>query len=72
MTIEFIGFLGFQHGSEIHPPAGPPLDAAYVERLAIAHDEGGFDRALVAFYSTAADSIWWPPTPPPSPAGSAS
>jgi alkanesulfonate monooxygenase len=57
MSVEFIGFIGFQHSSEIHPPSGPVLDRAYVEATARAHDEGGFDRALVAFHSTGPESI---------------
>jgi alkanesulfonate monooxygenase len=57
MSVEFIGFVGFQHSSEIHPATGPVLDRAYVETLARAHDEGGFDRALIAFHSVSADSI---------------
>jgi len=57
MGVEFIGFIGFQHSSEIHPPTGPVLDRAYVEVLAKAHAEGGFDRALVAFHATHPESI---------------
>jgi len=57
MSVEFIGFVGFQHSSEIHPATGPVLDAAYVETLARAHEAGDFDRALIAFHSVSADSI---------------
>ena len=57
MSVEFIGFIGFQHSSEIHPPTGPVLDRDYVEATAKAHDAGGFDRALVAFHSTSPESI---------------
>jgi alkanesulfonate monooxygenase len=57
MSVEFIGFVGFQHSSEIHPATGPVLDAAYVETLARAHQDGGFDRVLIAFHSVSADSI---------------
>lgn len=57
MTIEFIGYIGTRKFSEIHPPQGPILDRAYVETVAKAHEEGGFDRALVAFHSTAPESI---------------
>jgi alkanesulfonate monooxygenase len=56
MPVEFIGFIGSQPSSEIHPPSGPVLDRAYVERVARAHDDGGFDRALVAFHSTGPES----------------
>jgi len=56
MPVEFIGYIGTQHQSEIHPARGPVIDRDYVERVAIAHDEGGFDRALVAFGSTSPES----------------
>ena len=56
MSVEFIGYIGAQHGSEIHPPSGPALDRDYVAKVARAHEEGGFDRALVAFGSTSPES----------------
>ena len=56
MPVEFIGYIGTQHQSEIHPASGPVIDRDYVERVARAHDEGGFDRALVAFGSTSPES----------------
>jgi alkanesulfonate monooxygenase len=56
MPVEFIGYIGTQHQSEIHPAQGPAIDRDYVERVARAHDEGGFDRALVAFGSTSPES----------------
>lgn len=56
MPVEFIGIIGTQHQSEIHPAQGPVIDRDYVEAIAIAHDEGGFDRALVAFGSTSPES----------------
>jgi alkanesulfonate monooxygenase len=56
MPVEFIGYIGTQHQSEIHPAQGPTIDRDYVERVARAHDEGGFDRALVAFGSTSPES----------------
>lgn len=56
MSIEFIGFIGGHHASEIHPRSGPSLQPDYVERVARAHEEAGFDRALVAFHSSSPDS----------------
>lgn len=56
MPVEFIGYIGTQHQSEIHPAQGPVIDRAYVERVARAHEDGGFDRALVAFGSTSPES----------------
>lgn len=56
MSIEFIGYIGGQHSSEIHPANGPVLQREYVEKVARAHEEAGFDRALVAFHSNSPDS----------------
>ncbi|BCW89207.1 Methanesulfonate monooxygenase [Alphaproteobacteria bacterium SO-S41] len=56
MSVEFIGYIGTQHQSEIHPASGPVVDRDYVERVAKVHDDGGFDRALVAFGSTGPES----------------
>ena len=57
MPVEFIGFIGTNSGSETHVYKGPVLDTAYVETMARVHDEGGFDRALIAFHSTSPESI---------------
>jgi alkanesulfonate monooxygenase len=57
MGVEFIGYIGTRKFSEIHPPEGPALDRGYVETVAKAHEDGGFDRALVAFHSTSPESI---------------
>jgi alkanesulfonate monooxygenase len=57
MGVEFIGYIGTRKFSEIHPAEGPVLDRHYVETVAKAHEDGGFDRALVAFHSTSPDSI---------------
>jgi alkanesulfonate monooxygenase len=56
MPVEFIGFVGAQNASEIHPPTGPAIDRDYVERVARAHEDGGFDRVLAAFHSTGPES----------------
>src|SRR5580693_5281082 len=57
MGVEFIGYIGTRKFSEIHPAQGPALDREYVETVAKAHEESGFDRALVAFHATSPDSI---------------
>jgi alkanesulfonate monooxygenase len=56
MSVEFIGLIGSQEQSEIHPAKGPAIDRDYVEALAKAHDAGGFDRALIAFGSSSPES----------------
>lgn len=56
MSIEFIGYIAGHHASEIHPAQGPVLQPEYVEKVARAHEQSGFDRALVAFHSNSPDS----------------
>ncbi|WP_454715878.1 LLM class flavin-dependent oxidoreductase [Caulobacter segnis] len=56
MSVEFIGIIHTQNVSEIIPPSGPVIDVDYVEKIARAHEDGGFDRALVAFSSTSPES----------------
>lgn len=55
--LEFIGMISHRRSSEIHPPSGPVLDPDYVVRLARAHEDGGFDRILVAWHSTHPDTL---------------
>jgi alkanesulfonate monooxygenase len=57
MSVEFIGYIGTRLQSEIIAALGPVLDPAHVEQAARIHEEGGFDRALVAFHSTSPESI---------------
>lgn len=56
MCIEFIGYVGARLHSEIHPARGGAVDPAYIETVAHAHAEGGFDRVLVAANSSSPDS----------------
>jgi alkanesulfonate monooxygenase len=58
MSIEFIGYIATQPGSEIHPRSGPTIQPEYVEKVARAHEDAGFDRALVAFHSNSPDSAF--------------
>ncbi len=57
MSVEFIGYVGHFNSSETIRREGPALDPQYVARAARAQEEGGFDRVLVAFNSTSAESI---------------
>src|SRR3981189_1145580 len=57
MSVEFIGYIATRESSEIIPATGPVIDLAHIEAVARAHDDGGFDRALVAFHSTSPESI---------------
>jgi alkanesulfonate monooxygenase len=57
MNVEFIGYVATRESSEIIPATGPVIDLAHIEAVARTHDDGGFDRALVAFHSTSPESI---------------
>jgi alkanesulfonate monooxygenase len=58
MSVEFIGYIATQPGSEIHPRSGPTIQPDYVEKVARAHEAAGFDRALVAYHSNSPDSAF--------------
>lgn len=57
MTVEFIGMIGTQHVSEIHPPSGPTVDPDFVRRFVAAHEEAGFDKVLVGQSASTADGL---------------
>lgn len=57
MSIEFIGYIGHFNSSETMRRTGPALDIGHIETTAKLNEYVGFDRALVAFHSTSADSI---------------
>lgn len=57
MSVEFIGMIGTQAASEIHPPQGPAIDRDYVRRFAQAHEEAGFDRILIGYFSNGPDGF---------------
>jgi alkanesulfonate monooxygenase len=57
MTVEFVGMIGTQEVSEIHPAAGPVVDRDTVRRFVSAHEEGGFDKVLVGHSSSTPDGL---------------
>ena len=57
MSIEFIGYISNNNSSETIVRTGPVLDPTYIETVAKAHENAGFDRALLAFHSTSPDSL---------------
>ena len=56
-TVEFIGMIAPQQYSEILSPAGPPVDPAFTRAFARAHEDAGFDRVLIGYFSTAPDGM---------------
>jgi alkanesulfonate monooxygenase len=57
MTLEFIGMIQPRQQSEIHPASGPAIDPGYLRASARAHDEGGFDRILIGWFSNGPDGF---------------
>lgn len=57
MSVDFIGYVTTREASEIIPPRGPVVDLDHIEAVARAHEEAGFDRALIAFHATSPESI---------------
>ena len=57
MSIEFIGFISNNNSSETIVRNGPVLDPTHIETVAKAHENAGFDRALLAFHSTSPDGL---------------
>ena len=45
--IEFIGFISNNNSSETIVRQGPVLDPVHIETVAKAHENAGFDRALL-------------------------
>ena len=57
MSIEFIGYIGSNNSSETIVREGPVLNPTHIETVAKAHENAGFDRALLAFHSTSPDGL---------------
>jgi alkanesulfonate monooxygenase len=56
MSVQFIGYIGFNNSSEIHPDAGRHIDRRHIEAAALAQERGGFDRVLIPFGSSSPES----------------
>jgi alkanesulfonate monooxygenase len=56
MSVKFIGYIGFNDTSEIHPDFGRQIDRDHIERAARAQEAGGFDRVLIPFGSSSPES----------------
>jgi alkanesulfonate monooxygenase len=56
-TVEFIGMIAPQPYSEISPPEGPVVNPEFLLRFAKAHEDSGFDRVLIGYFSSAPDGF---------------
>lgn len=72
MPVEIIGWIAPRVSSELIPPAGPPFDAGVIAETARIHEQAGFDRVLIGYYSDAPDGFLIGRMPPLSPSGSVS
>ena len=56
-TLQFIGMIGHQNGSESRAVSGPIVDKEYIGTIARAHEYAGFDRVLIGYFSVAPDGF---------------
>lgn len=56
MSVKFIGYIGFNNSSEIHPEFSRQIDREHIEAAAKAQEEVGFDRVLIPFGSSSPES----------------
>ncbi|MFH8132977.1 LLM class flavin-dependent oxidoreductase [Pantoea osteomyelitidis] len=57
MSIQFLGMIGHRLASEIIPASGPLFDKQYIASFARAHEQAGFDRILVGYWSDQPDGF---------------
>lgn len=57
MPVEMIGWLAPRVSSEIIPPSGPPFSAEVIAETARVHEQAGFDRVLIGYFSYAPDGF---------------
>lgn len=57
MSVEIIGWIAPRVSSEIIPIAGPPFAASVITRTAKVHEDAGFDRVLIGYFSNAPDGF---------------
>ncbi len=55
MSVEIIGMITATPSAEVDQPLGDAVDADFVRRFAQAHENAGFDKALVGYFSNGAE-----------------
>ena len=57
MSVEIIGWIAPRVGSEIVSAEGPPFSADVIAHTARVHEQAGFDRVLIGYFSDAPDGF---------------
>ena len=57
MPVEMIGWIAPRVSSELIPQSGPPFDARVIAETARIHEQAGFDRVLIGYFSEAPDGF---------------
>lgn len=57
MSIQILGMIGHRLSSETISPVGPIFDKDYIRNFAQAHENAGFDRILVGYWSDQPDGF---------------
>ncbi|KGT86105.1 alkanesulfonate monooxygenase [Erwinia typographi] len=57
MSIQFLGMIGHRLASETIPASGPLFNKQYIADFARAHEQAGFDRVLVGYWSDQPDGF---------------
>ena len=57
MPVEIIGWIAPQVSSEIVPPSGPTFSTEVITETARIHEQAGFDRVLIGYFSNAPDGF---------------
>lgn len=55
MSLEILGMITATPSAEVDQPLGETVDAEFVREFAQAHEQAGFDRALVGYFSNGAE-----------------
>ena len=57
MSVEIIGWIAPRVSSEIIAAEGPPFDLDVIAHTAKVHEQAGFDRVLIGYFSDAPDGF---------------
>ena len=57
MPVEMIGWIAPRVSSEVVPSRGPPFDPDVIAMTAHIHEQAGFDRVLIGYFSDAPDGF---------------